>query len=377
MDTLGLAVVGSAGVIGDDHVREICSLESARLVGVTDVNDEAALQQARQVGARFYPTMENLLEDPAVDAVTIAVPHPLHATLAIQALQAGKHVLTEKPMAVTPSQADGMVLAAREAGLKLGVIMNCRIESGPSRMRAIVREDGLGEIYQTTLVHAAFRTQHYYDSASWRGTWSGEGGGVLLNQSIHYLDILQWLAGMPERVHGIASTISHRIEVEDFASALLEYGSGAHGVVHCSTVQAPRQKHLELWGDRGGLVLQGDRLTYHNYHGLEMSLRESPEEEIGLFSERAWRAESFEMGPDSSAHQKAIDDFARAVLEDREPAVPGEEGLKSLELAAAIILSSCRRQTVELPVDRRAYDDLMDELKELQSLTRPGDPDLT
>ena len=368
MSEVGLAIVGSAGVIGRTHVSDLQNMESARLVGVHDVNTEGARTQAQEHGVRFYQTLEDVLVDPDVDAITIGTPHPLHPTIAMAAFQAGKHVLTEKPIASTLTQADEMVAAARKAGVTLGVVFQHRFRPEVSRMRELIEAGALGRLYRTILVQAAFRSQAYYETAAWRGTWGLEGGGVLLNQSVHFIDLLQWLGGMPRVVHGMASTLAHDIEVEDAASALLEYEDGGHGMVHCDTVQFPSQEQLELWGELGGLVLKNDQLTHHK---LEESIPEFSERATQAFQRPVAQEEPTGVVPRGTRHQDAVEDFVQALSEGREPAVPGEEGIRSLELIAAIIMSSCRGQAVSLPVDRQAYDELLEELTAHRRLVRP------
>ena len=366
-DTLRLAVLGSAGVIGGAHVAEIGELDSTRLVGVHDLNTEAAQGQAADLGVKYYPTLEDVLGDGEVDAVTLGLPHPLHYTFALEAFKAGKHVLTEKPIAATPSQADEMVRAAREAGLTLGVVFQHRFRPDVVRMRSMIDEGALGDLYRTMLSEASFRTQFYYDTAAWRGTWGDEGGGVLINQCVHFLDLFQWLGGMPRTVRGLASTMMHSIEVEDMASALLEYDNGAHGTIHCNAVQAPSDLQLELYGDDGALVLGDQQLTFSRQ---QVPLSEFTRSEKRMFSRPVFQEELVAVEHRGASHSDAIDDFARAVLEGREPAVTGEEGTRSLELIAAIILSSCTGQVVDLPVDRQAYDDLLKELTARRRLFR-------
>ena len=368
MSEVGLVIVGSAGVIGRTHVRGILGTETARLVGVHDVNSEGARAQAEEHGVRFFQTLEDVLLDPDVDAITIGTPHPLHPPIAMAAFQAGKHVLTEKPIASTLTQADEMAAAARRAGATLGVVFQHRFRPEVSRMKDLIEAGALGRIYRTTLVQAAFRSQAYYETAAWRGTWKLEGGGVLLNQSVHFIDLLQWLGGMPKSVQGMAGTLAHDIEVEDSASALLEYEDGGHGLVHCDTVQFPSQERLELWGDRGGLILQNDQLTYHR---LDESISDFSKRVSDPRARPVSRRDPTGVVHPRTSHQDAIEDFVAALQEGREPAVPGEEGVKSLELIAAIITSACRGQAVTLPVDRRSYDDLLDELSARRSLIRP------
>lgn len=369
MDTVGLAIVGSAGNIGRTHTGGILETKSATLVGVHDVDTDVGRAQAEEHGVRFYQTLEDVLVDPDVDAVTIGTPHPVHHTIAMAAFQAGKHVLTEKPIASSLSQADEMVAEARKAGVTLGVVFQHRLRPQVNRMHELIEAGALGRLYRTMLVQAAFRPQYYYETGAWRGTWGMEGGGVLLNQSVHFIDLLQWLGGMPRVVHGLAGTLAHEIEVEDSASAMLEYDDGAQGMVHCDTVQFPSQEQVEIWGERGGLVLRNDELTHHRL-----------EESIPEFSRREWtnpmgkpvsHEEPTGVEPRAGRHQDAIEDFVQALIDGREPAVPGEEGIKSLELIAAIYLSSCRGRPVRLPVDRSEYDELLEELTARRQLIRP------
>jgi UDP-N-acetyl-2-amino-2-deoxyglucuronate dehydrogenase len=366
LDKLGLAVVGPSGVIGRKHVEEVAASPSARLVAIHDVNTQAAEAQAAELGTKSYETLDELLGDPQVDAITIATPHPFHMPVALKAFEAGKHVLSEKPIAATPSEADRMVKAARDAGLKLGVVFQNRFRSEAIRIREMVNDGTLGELYRTSLLFAGFRSQAYYDSAPWRGTWSGEGGGALFNQGIHQLDFFQWLGGMPNVVHGQAGTLMHDIEVEDSASALLGYANGAQGLIHCNTVQAPSQTRVELWGEKGGIVIADDKVSYYR---LDVGLREfSSQKQNNAFAKPVVSEVPLGLEVSAADHADTIEDFARAVLDDREPAAPGEEGVKSLELAAAVIYSSCMGRPVELPLDRAAYDTLLDDLKQRRSL---------
>ena len=274
-------------------------------------------------------------------------------------MAAGKHVLCEKPMAITPRQADEMVAAAREAGVTLGIVYQNRWRPEIATMKQMLEHDVIGEIYRTLLVHPDYRSQPYYDQTEWRGTWDQEGGGVLFNQSVHMLDVLQWVGGMPTSVTGVARTQAHDIEVEDTASAIIEYGNGAQGMIYCSTVQAPGDFQLEIWGDKGGLVAGDNRLTHYR---LAQSLKEF-NASAEPFRRPEFFTEPVEIEVRDPRHGDAVEDFIQAVAEGRPSSVTGEEGAKSLELATAIILSSCRRRTVDLPVDRDAYDGLLEELK--------------
>ena len=311
-------------------------------------------------------TSTTCLVTPDIEAVTIATPHPHHLPVALQAFAAGKHVLTEKPITATPSEADEMVSAAAEAGVKLGVVYQNRFRPELIRIREMIDGGEFGELYRTVLDAASYRSQAYYDSGGWRGTWQGEGGGVLLNQGIHYIDYFQWLGGMPVALTARVTALMHDIEVEDSASALLEYENGAHGFLHCSTVQAPSRTRLELWGEKCGVVVTDDDVTLYR---PEVGLREFSERERETpFAKPEIEVAPMELGVSSADHINTIDDFAQAILDDREPAAPGEEGVKGLELAAAIIYSGCTGERATFPLDRDKYDDLLAELRAGRSL---------
>jgi predicted dehydrogenase len=190
------------------------------------------------LGVKAYGSLEELIEDREVDAIVIATPHPSHLPITLKAVEAGKHVLTEKPMGATVSEATSMLKATQAAGVRLGVLYQHRFRPECQKARSLIAEGALGDIYRASMIHATLRTQSYYESRAWRGTWSQEGGGVLLNQAIHSLDLLQWLAGMPKSVFGVLATLKHQIEVEDCATALLEYeGSRDHTLQYRSVTQ--------------------------------------------------------------------------------------------------------------------------------------------
>lgn len=366
MDKIGYAIIGSTGVIGRVHIDAISQLDNCELVGVNARRQEPLREQASKLGVKCYPTLDEVLSDSNVDAVIIATPHPSHEDLTLRAAAAGKHLLVEKPLAVTVSEADAMVKAAAGAGVTLGVLFNQRFRAEAQMARQLIESGAIGEIYRTSLTSTMIRSQNYYDSLEWRGKWDQEGGGVLINQGIHAIDMFQWLGGMPVSVYGKARTFKHSIEVENYASALLGYGNGAHGSMHCTTAMAPNELRIELWGDEGQLVVGNGRVTINR---LETSISEF----IDTYKEAAYigpgtKSETFDFEPPANSHTGAIGDFADAILEGREPGITGEEGIKSQELVAAVTLSSCRGKEVRLPVDRAEYDALMEELKGLHRL---------
>ena len=375
---IGIGVIGSSGVIGQKHVSEVQSLPNTKLVAIHDINTHSLKQQSLELGVQYYQNLTELLENQEVEAITIATPHPLHLSVALEAFKHGKHVLTEKPITSTLSEADLMVSSAKKAGVKLGVIYQNRLRKDLKKIHEMIEDGELGDIYRTSLDASSFRSQAYYDSGGWRGTWEGEGGGVLLNQGIHYIDMFMWLAGMPKKITGHVSSLMHNIEVEDAASALFEYENGAHGYLHCNTVQPPSMTKIELWGEKSGIVITDTNITLYK---PEIGLREFSEREqsnpfakpditIKKLGSATNKKGLDQIDIEQADHKDAISDFAEAVIDDREPAATGEEGVKGLEIATSIIFSGCTNKTVELPPDRAAYDDLLNQLKSGRLLGR-------
>lgn len=366
MSNIGLAVIGSTGVIGRVHIDAINRLDNCRLVGITARTQAPLRQQAEELGVAHFPTLDGTLAHPEVDAVVIATPHPSHRDITVQAAAAGKHVLVEKPMSVTPSEADDMVRACREAGVKLGVLYNLRFRSEALKMRELIDQGAVGDINRVVTSSTMIRTQDYYDRLAWRGTWTDEGGGTLLNQGIHAIDMMQWLGGMPKTVFGLVSTFRHDAEVEDFATAILSFEGGGQGSMHCNTSLAPNHQRLEIWGETGAIVMDDWKITLHR---LDTPVQEFIDTDRSpTYDAPGHRTETFEMAPVANTHVPAIEDFAAAILEDREPMITGEDGRNSQELVAAITLSGCTGQPVSIPVDRERYDALQRELAEAKSL---------
>lgn len=372
MDKVGLAVIGSTGIIGRVHIAAMRGLESCRLVGINARRQDPLRQQAQELGVRLYPTLDDVLGDADVDAIVIATPHPSHLDITLRAAAVGKHVLAEKPLGVTPSEADAMIAACRTSGVKLGVLFNNRFRPEAIKMRELIDSGAIGDIYRASMSSAMIRSQDYYDRLDWRGSWEMEGGGALLNQGIHGIDLYQWLAGMPQSVFGMVSTLKHDVEVEDYATALLGYAGGMHGTLHCSTAQAPNQQRLELWGECGVIIMEDWRVTLRT---LETPVQQFIDTDKTIaFVSPSDSAATFEFETVGSTHTPAIDDFARAVIDGREPSITGEDALRSQDLVAAITLSGCRGEQVRLPVDRTEYDALHAELRRAGRLhTAPAD----
>ncbi|HEV3477204.1 MAG TPA: Gfo/Idh/MocA family oxidoreductase, partial [Rubrobacteraceae bacterium] len=235
MDTFGVGIAG-AGTIGAVHAEALEDLEDARLVAVAAASEVSCSRLAEAHGAEWHASFDDMLLRPDLDMVILCTPSGLHPEQAVAAAQAGKHVITEKPMAITLEGADRMIRVCRERGVTLSVIYQYRYNRDALRLKRAVEAGLFGSpVLGNALVHW-HRTQAYYEeSRGWRGTWSLDGGGALMNQSIHAIDLLQWILGPVESVCGYADTLVHDIEAEDTASAALRFASGALGVIQGTT----------------------------------------------------------------------------------------------------------------------------------------------
>jgi predicted dehydrogenase len=280
--------------------------------------------------------------------------------MAIDCLRAGCHVLLEKPMAIAVSEADRIIAAAEAAGRILAINFQLRFRPVVERARALIEEGAIGPLVRTLCVEPWYRTDYYYRTATWRASWRDEGGGVLLNQAPHTLDILCHLAGLPKTVWGWTRTRYHPIEVEDTAQAMLEYPNGAPGYLTVSTVEMGVKPRLQIVGERGAIELSGNQLTIHR---VTPSSREHIRTSAEMFGLPATSTEVAELEDTSGGHRAVYRDLLAAIRAGRPPRADGREGRMSLELANAITLSSHAGQPVTLPLDRAAYDALLADLQ--------------
>jgi len=373
-----IGVIGVGGM-GEAHCNSCSKVEEVELRAVADIDHDRAREVGEKFGVPYFDDHEQLFKEDLVDAVLIATPHYSHPPIAIDAFDAGLDVLTEKPIAVRVSVADRMIEAAEQNGRVFSVMYQMRSLPRVKKARELVAQGELGEIRRTMLVEPTFRSQAYYDSGTWRATWAGEGGGVLLNQAPHWMDVFTMLGGMPKKVLGRTRALMHDIEVEDHAEALLEYDNGVFGYYYASTCEVGTTA-LEIAGDKGRLVLQGDELSFYR-HSVPLSEfnRTNTEMWAGPTAERV----EIEVNEEDSGHHVILRNFARAVLHGEPLLAPGAEGIRSLELANAIILSSHKGEPVTIPIDRKEYHELIDFLcrgsaykKAAKKVKRETDPNL-
>lgn len=359
---LRMAVIG-AGAMGQKHCKTIIEqVPEMRLAAVVDAHAETAHNVGKTFAVPAFTSVDALLAADIADAALVATPHPLHLSAAEACLLAGLHVLCEKPLAETVSAADRMLAAADRASRTLAVMFQRRFEPVFEAALKFVQDGGLGTVRRTLLVLPDFRTQAYYNATPWRATWKGEGGGVLINQAPHLMDLFILLGGMPCSLTGWTTHRLHDIEVEDQAEARLYYATGATGFMHASTNEPGNFERIEIAGTRGGLSYRRGQIEYISYEG--------DIEKISVESTGVWKrpdvsetAPIFETISPDNLQIRLMTNFARHILYGDPLQCDAVSGRQSLELANAVMLSSHLGTSVDLPISRTGYDALLERLR--------------
>ena len=353
------------GIMGQEHATVIASNPLLDLVAATDARANIGRKVAAALGCKWFDTAEDMIQSGDVDAVVIATPHWLHGKLAISALRAGMHVLCEKPLTVTVAEADEVLKAADTSRGMFVVVHQKRFEPAYLYVKQLLDSGELGPLYRCSMIESAWRSEAYYRSSPWRGTWKGEGGGVLLNQAPHILDRYAWLCGMPETVTARCDTNLHAIEVEDTASAILHHANGIHGYIHISTIEAPAISRMVLSCDRGRITVENGKVQVTR---LRDSIRESTAHSTELMGDLENETRTIQLPSEGDVLSVFYDDFLAAVHGTGTLTCPGREGLNAVELANAMLLSSAQGTAIHLPLDRQEYSDFMEKMlgRELQ-----------
>jgi dTDP-4-amino-4,6-dideoxygalactose transaminase/predicted dehydrogenase len=363
VERIRFGIIGM-GIMGREHAAALTDNPRAILAGVTDADCKVAQEGAAKFSSNCFASAEHLIHSGEIDAIVIATPHWQHAKLTVLSLKAGLHVACEKPLTVTVAQADQVLRTAAESESVFAVVHQLRFEPAYQYAKKLLNSGELGPCYRCLIVDSAWRTGAYYRSGPWRGTWKGEGGGVLLNQAPHVLDRYAWLCGMPESVIARCDTNLHDIEVEDTATAILRHANGAHGCIHVSTVEYPPISQTVLSCDRGRIVIENGRVRIST---LSDSIRERTKNDTQVFGASAYLTREIAPSPERSFQTPLsafYDNFIMAIAGEESLVCPGPEGCNAVELANAMILSSFRGSPVSLPVDREQYSQLIDKLSE-------------
>jgi predicted dehydrogenase len=362
MKSVRLGIIG-LGNIGSHHAEYLLAgkIKRCELKAVSDAFADK-LVSYQQRGLRIFDDGGELIRSGEVDAVIIATPHYQHTTLGIAALQAGLHVMVEKPISAHKADAERLIAVRQKHPRQVFAAMfQMRTESRYAKIKKLITDGELGQIVRFSwIITEWFRTEAYYASGGWRATWKGEGGGVLINQCLHQLDMLQWLLGMPARVRSFVQLGRfHHIEVEDNVTAYMEFPNAATGVFVSNTGEAPGANRLEIVGEMGQLVLLRDKLYFFRN---EISMFEqSKTSKLGFQKPEIWNIE-IPFANEPAQHATLTQNFIDSILDGTPLTAPGEEGIHSIELANVMLYSGLMNQTIELPLDSAAYEKKLNEL---------------
>ncbi|MCZ8516909.1 Gfo/Idh/MocA family oxidoreductase [Paenibacillus filicis] len=341
MSNIRFAVIG-AGVIAPYHARAVAHHPEAELVAVADIVPDKARRLAEEYGIpNVYTDYKEMLQRDDIDVVSVCVPSGLHAEAAIAVAEAGKHILCEKPLDITSEQMSRMIAAARSHNVKLGCVFQRRIMPSVTAARQAIQEGKLGKLVLGDAYLKYYRSPEYYKSAGWRGTWQWDGGGALMNQGVHGVDVIQYLMGGVSSVFAYAAPLVRDIEVEDTAVAVLKYKNGAFGVIQGTTSVYPNQEtRFELHGEKGTIAVSDSGIQ-------QWKMIDSDEQapSVGALSTMS-STRPEDMSTDG--HYLFVNDMIHAVMENREPLVNGEEARQSVDLILAIYESARTGKEVHL-----------------------------
>jgi UDP-N-acetyl-2-amino-2-deoxyglucuronate dehydrogenase len=346
----GFGIIG-AGMISRFHARAIAEIKNARLLGIYSPNKIKSDQFAGEHNCTAYNTLDDMLSQPDIDIVCICTPSGIHLEPAVASIKAGKHCLVEKPLEITVERCDKIIEAAQKAGVKMGVIFPSRFYEASRQLKKSIDEKRFGDLVLGDAYVKWSRSDEYYQSGKWRGSWKYDGGGALMNQGIHSVDLLQWYMGPVESVQSISANIRHKnIEVEDTIVSAIKFRNGALGTIECSTGVFPGAfKRVEIMGTSGTAILEEDHL-------IQWQFKEESNEDENI--RKAMQSGAVSHGGASNpsdisfvGHQKQIEDLIHAIETNGRPLVNGEEGRKSVEIVCAIYKSARLGKMVELPLE--------------------------
>lgn len=345
----GFGIVG-CGMISSFHARAIADVRGAKLVACFDNRAEAAEKFAAEHACTAYTQLDDMLSDTNVDIITIATPSGAHMEPAVAAARAGKHVIVEKPLEITLKKCDAIIKACAQAGVQLGAIFPSRFHDASVKLKRAIDGGRFGKLTMGDAYVKWYRTQAYYDSGAWRGTWALDGGGALMNQAIHSVDLLTWLMGPVVEIQASTACMAHtRIEVEDVAVATLKFANGALGVIEATTAAYPGYlKRIEIHGSEGSAVLEEEDLKAWDF------ARSKKEDAVILEQMRQHRSTAGGASDPAAIghHGHAIQfrDFVEAVRKNRPPVIDGHEGRRSVEIILGVYKAAEIGKAVKLPL---------------------------
>ena len=332
-EQVGFGIIG-AGAIGRFHAQAMQSIPQVKLIGVFDRNAAAADKLAAEFGVRAWHDFDRFLAEPSIQAVTIGVPSGLHGSCAIPAAKAGKHILCEKPLEITVAKADAIIEACRENHCLLSPVFQARFTKPVQMVKKAMRSGRFGRMLFAGAQMHWYRAADYYSSSSWRGTWALDGGGALMNQAIHMMDLLLYINGPAQEVFAYADTLTHSIEVEDTLTAVVKYRNRSMGTIEVSTSCSPGfPRRLEFTGSDGSVAFEEDNLTRWEF---ARSLPEDGEIRSSLNRNGDAMGGRDALNINNAGHIRQIADLADAILQNRQPELSGEEGRRAVEFICGI-----------------------------------------
>ncbi len=359
MQSVRIGIVG-LGNMGTGHASYLIEGQviGGVLAAACDVRPERLSEAKAEWGDRvkLFDSPEAMFRSGEVDGVIICTPHYEHPKQAIAAFDHGLHVLVEKPAGVYTKQVRAMNEAAAKSGKVYGMMYNQRTNPLYQKLKELIASGELGEIRRTNwIITNWYRSQSYYNSGGWRATWAGEGGGVLINQDPHQLDLWQWTTGlMPKRIRAFCQFGKHRdIEVENDVTAYVEYENGASGVFVTSTYETPGTNRFEITGDRGKIVIENDNMTFWRLRELESEFNARNTEPFA--QPECWKIE-VPVSPNAAEHVHITRDWTQSILQGTPLIAPGEEGIRGLTISNAMLLSTWKDSWVELPIDEDLFE---------------------
>jgi predicted dehydrogenase len=368
MEAVRLGIIG-VGSMGSVHAQNIMDgkIPRCELTAVCDPKPERMKPFSCAEGFR---SVDDLLHSSRTDAVLVATPHYSHTTIGIQVLESGRHLLVEKPISVHKADAERLIAAHRRRDQVFAAMFNQRTDPFFLKLRWLVTSGEIGAIRRVNwTITNWFRTEAYYQSSDWRATWSGEGGGVLLNQCPHNLDLFQWVFGMPASVRAFCRFGRyHGVEVEDDVTAYLEYTDGKTAVFTASTGEAPGTNRLEVAAERGKVVIENDQFSFVRN---EVPMSEFSRTDPGRFSAPPIWDIKVPIDGHGPQHNGILANFVAAILDGAPLIAPAQEGINSLELANAFLLSTLEDRTVQLPIDSASFEAHLKKLISSSSLKKP------
>jgi Predicted dehydrogenases and related proteins len=371
MDKVRYGIIG-IGNMGSGHLKYLTEgkIENAELTAVCDIKpDRLEWAKSQNDKVALFDNYKDLLNSGLVDAIIIAVPHYLHPVIGMEAFELGLNVLSEKPIGVYTKNIVDFMEAAKKSGKAFGIMYNQRTNSYYQKMREMVQGGELGELKRCLwIITDWYRTQAYYNSGGWRATWGGEGGGVLINQCPHNLDLWQWIFGMPNKVRAFCQFGRyHDIEVEDEVTAYVEYPNGATGMFVTTTGEFPGTNRLEITGSKGKLVYESGKLTFTK---LQIDEREFCFSTGGGFSTPPKEVINIECDGSGRQHEGITQNFTNHLLNGEPLLAPGYEGINGLSISNAMMLSTWKNDWVDLPNDgSEFYEALQQRIAESKGKT--------